>query len=305
MINYSRGFDRLRTCLQDNAPTLVATLATLEDSFSRNQEREKLSGVTQETKADHARIINELNQLAIQNCNTSFNDLCNGASKPSSPFQIFPSWRERISTPRWKIVGILILFVILCILAPLCLFWVKATSCFTPTSDFDFESETSEGWAIRKEGENLLGVEAIPDNRYSCFRGNWSLRFSFDLRETPFEKAQVKYETPNLQLKSQLSGRIYVPVDAPTDLRVSCFTLEDNRRNRWPGKPEWPWYQTDYYPLTSNQWNNIHCPLADFSPAYPYPVGHIDEPLLVGFEITRQSRLPFQGVVYLDNISLR
>lgn len=203
-------------------------------------------------------------------------------------------------------VCLVVFACILCLLGTAAVvFLVDFAKCPTLVSDFDFESKTNEGWDIRDEGGSVLGEMVVPDNGHSCTLGRWSLRFSFELGNAPFEKAQIKYETPNLQLKSELTGRIYIPADAPTDLRVSCFALEDNRSGRWPGKPEWPWYQTDYYPLTPNQWTRVRCPLADFITPDPYPAGYIEEPLLVGFEVTRQLKLPYRGVVYLDKITLR
>jgi hypothetical protein len=130
------------------------------------------------------------------------------------------------------------------------------------------------------------------------------LWFGPELREAPFDKAQIKYEASNLELTEELAGWVYLPSNAPNDLQASCFVLEDNTGGRWPGKPEWPWYQTGYTLLQPSQWTLVRCLATNFV-STNYPVGHWDEPLLVGFEFTRQSGGSYEGTVYLDKVILR
>ena len=75
-IDYKLGFNRLRTCLETNAPDRLTELATFEDRFQRNQRSERVFGATPDTKSEHAQVIFFLNELAMENCATSFNEMC-------------------------------------------------------------------------------------------------------------------------------------------------------------------------------------------------------------------------------------
>ncbi len=74
-IDYRLGFTRLRACLEEKAPDQVTVLATLEDRFQRNQRSERVFGATPETKSEHAQIVYALNELALEVCGVSFNEL--------------------------------------------------------------------------------------------------------------------------------------------------------------------------------------------------------------------------------------
>jgi hypothetical protein len=74
-IDYKLGFNRLRTCLETNAPDQLIALATLEDRFQRNQRSERVFGATPETKSEHAQVVYALNELALEVCGVSFNEM--------------------------------------------------------------------------------------------------------------------------------------------------------------------------------------------------------------------------------------
>lgn len=175
--------------------------------------------------------------------------------------------------------------------------------CSQQSVTHDFE-ENIGGWDVRWEGANKLGIEVLPDDGHHCGSGNWSLGFQFTLTNAaPFDKAQVKYEAPIINLHQELSGWVYVPRDAPSDLQGSCFILEDNQNGRMIGKPEWPWYQTKTVPLSPGEWTWVRCLESDFVPNLTG--AHWDEPLLVGFEFIRKSHGFYSGTMYLDKVALR
>ena len=74
-IDYARGFAQLRACLQTQAPDQLAALDTLEDRLQRNQRSERIFGATAETKSEHAQVVYALNELALQVCGVSFNEM--------------------------------------------------------------------------------------------------------------------------------------------------------------------------------------------------------------------------------------
>ncbi|QLQ05909.1 MAG: hypothetical protein HZY76_07455 [Anaerolineae bacterium] len=57
------------------APDQLAALDTLEDRFQRNQRSERIFGATPETKSEHAQVVYVLNELALQVCGVSFNEM--------------------------------------------------------------------------------------------------------------------------------------------------------------------------------------------------------------------------------------
>jgi hypothetical protein len=175
--------------------------------------------------------------------------------------------------------------------------------CQVSEATFDFESQTTQNWAIRDEGGSLLGADIRPDGARACSPGQTSLAFQINLRAAPFDKAQLKYETPGLLPPKQLSGYVYVPANAPDDLRASCFALEDNSNQAQAAKPPWPWYQSNTFDLKTGQWNFVQCAAADFVPrSTDQP---LTQPLLVGFEFRRKSNGTYFGTLYLDKIVLK
>ena len=77
-MNYQNGFVHLRQDLTQHVPEMLSSLSTLEDRFYKNQRAERIFGDTRETQSEHAKIIYALNELALEHCGVSFNDLCMG-----------------------------------------------------------------------------------------------------------------------------------------------------------------------------------------------------------------------------------
>jgi hypothetical protein len=175
--------------------------------------------------------------------------------------------------------------------------------CQVSEATFDFESQTTENWAIRDEGGNLLGIDVQLDHAHACSPGTTSLAFHINLRAAPFDKAQLKYEALGLLPPTLLSGYVYVPSNAPDDLQASCFALENNANQAQALKPPWPWYQSNSSDLKTGQWNLIQCAASDF---IPRNTGYaLTQPLLEGFEFRRKSDGPYFGTLYVDKITLK
>ena len=77
-MNYQNGFMHLRQCLTGHMPEMLNALSTLEDRFRKNERAERIFGVSENTRNEHAQIIYSLNELALEHCGVSFNDLCMG-----------------------------------------------------------------------------------------------------------------------------------------------------------------------------------------------------------------------------------
>jgi hypothetical protein len=177
---------------------------------------------------------------------------------------------------------------------------------------FDFENGITPvgqtpGWDVRWEGSNRLGESVWVDDGHAHVLWPFghqahSLAFQFNLREKPFNKAQVKYEVPGLRLDEELSGWVFVPDNAPEDLLASCLVLEHNTTR--PNQPEYLFFQTGYTKLVPGQWSYVRCVPSDFVSVNP-DVPHWVNPLLAGLEIKRANNGFYRGVAYFDDIVLR
>jgi predicted DNA-binding protein len=82
-MDYKRGLAQLRTCLERRVPDKLTEFNTLEERFHKNQRAERLFGSSENTRNEHSQIIYGLNELALEHCGISFNDLCMGRQLPS------------------------------------------------------------------------------------------------------------------------------------------------------------------------------------------------------------------------------
>ena len=76
-MDYEYGLRKLRELLTQYAPTLLAEFHTLEARLLDNLRDERLYGSTESVRAEKARIVQALNNLADRaGLGSSFNDLC-------------------------------------------------------------------------------------------------------------------------------------------------------------------------------------------------------------------------------------
>ncbi len=78
MMDYKLGLSQLKKCLEQNSPDTLAEFNTLAERFQKNERAEHLFGSSENTRNDHSQIIYALNNLALEYCKVSFNDLCFG-----------------------------------------------------------------------------------------------------------------------------------------------------------------------------------------------------------------------------------
>ncbi len=78
-MNYEHGLTRLKEYLAKSAPDILNDFSTLEDRFHKNLRAERIFGSSENTRAEHSQIIYALNQLGLEHCAISFNDLCQDA----------------------------------------------------------------------------------------------------------------------------------------------------------------------------------------------------------------------------------
>lgn len=97
-MNYTRGFQALRACLDAADAQRLSELSTLESRFQENQRVERIFGSSENTRNERAQIIFALNELALQHCGVSFNELCQGVhAKPVAAVK--PEPRPTLPTP--------------------------------------------------------------------------------------------------------------------------------------------------------------------------------------------------------------
>ncbi len=75
-MDYKRGLAQLKECLEQQAPHALAEFGTLEERFHRNERSERMFGSSENTRNERSQIIYALNELALERCDVSFNDLC-------------------------------------------------------------------------------------------------------------------------------------------------------------------------------------------------------------------------------------
>jgi CHAT domain-containing protein len=84
-MDYNRGLAKLKECLEYHAPDALAEFSTLEEGFRKNTRDERLFGNSENVRNTRSQIIYALNDLALQRCGISFNELCQGADLPAAP----------------------------------------------------------------------------------------------------------------------------------------------------------------------------------------------------------------------------
>lgn len=77
-MDLDRGLEALRSRLEGADDGIRAELATLEERLTANRRSERLFGASENTRNERAQIVYALNQLSLEQCGISFNDLCTG-----------------------------------------------------------------------------------------------------------------------------------------------------------------------------------------------------------------------------------
>jgi len=75
-LNLERGLDALKARLQGGDPDVFLEFATLESRLCANIQDERRFGSSETVRSERARIVMELNRLALAHCEVSFNVLC-------------------------------------------------------------------------------------------------------------------------------------------------------------------------------------------------------------------------------------
>jgi len=76
ILNFERGLKKLKRDLQGRDPDIYLRFTTLESRLLENMQDERDFGFGSSLRHDRARIIQELNRLALTHLGRSFNDLC-------------------------------------------------------------------------------------------------------------------------------------------------------------------------------------------------------------------------------------
>lgn len=181
---------------------------------------------------------------------------------------------------------------------------LAVSSLFFRSPRFDFEQSTTYGWMPRDEGGFILGEDTYVDGMYH-HGGQASLAFPLHLRESPFDKAQVVYKGDSRNPERELSTWMYLPPDTPTDFKARCLALEDNRVRRRGDGDDYLYWESTQTLLKPGEWVLVRCTPGDFHVTDQLQDLKYVDPLLVGFEIRRESNRSYEGLVFLDDIQLR
>jgi hypothetical protein len=98
-MDYIRGLTQLEKCLKHWAPSNLPALHTLAERFKKNQRDERILGSSENIRNERSQIIYALNELALEHCGISFNDLCQGKQPPTET-QPTPATNEVIERLR-------------------------------------------------------------------------------------------------------------------------------------------------------------------------------------------------------------
>ncbi len=77
-MDYKRGLAQLEKYLKQQDSDDLPALYALTERFDKNERAERIFGSSENTRNEHAQIIYALNGLALEYCEISFNDLCQG-----------------------------------------------------------------------------------------------------------------------------------------------------------------------------------------------------------------------------------
>ena len=75
-MNTKRGLIQLKTCLEHQTSDRLSEFHTLEDRIDKNERAERIFGTSENTRNERSQIIFALNELALECCGVSFNELC-------------------------------------------------------------------------------------------------------------------------------------------------------------------------------------------------------------------------------------
>lgn len=84
-IDPDRGLKSLQACLQNADQGTQAVAATLAERLSDNTRQQRIFGISENTRNERAQIFFSLNELALEHCGVSFNELCQGAEPKFAP----------------------------------------------------------------------------------------------------------------------------------------------------------------------------------------------------------------------------
>ena len=175
-----------------------------------------------------------------------------GAVDTSKEYPLYPELRKRLP---WIALGGGVLVAALALAA-----WA-APRLFPPCPPQDslaFDSQTTEGWLIRYEGDLRLGE----DLEYESLRCRGarvdSLAFDFQLG-SEYGSAQIGLDGSGEAVIAGMGAWVYSAKDNPATLAVQCFVLEGSAQN-------WAWHETAPQQLAPGRWQEIDCPADQFSP---------------------------------------
>ena len=156
---------------------------------------------------------------------------------------------------------------------------------------FDFEDETHL-WKITTIKNNC--VEEVNLTKEKFLSGEKSLKIKLVL---PGEGSVEKDFYKDLSNYKNIIFNIYIPLDAPDDIKV-CFFLQDS---------EWLWYQTPLFSLKKDQWNKITVNVEPGSPFWenighsqPWSEKTIANIRKIGIKIFSNTK--YNGAIFIDDI---
>ena len=83
LMNLEHGLNALKMRLEDGDPDVYLRFMTFESRLLENIQEERDFGIGESLRNDRARIMRELNRLALTHCKVSFNDLCGRDISPT------------------------------------------------------------------------------------------------------------------------------------------------------------------------------------------------------------------------------
>ena len=154
---------------------------------------------------------------------------------------------------------------------------------------YGFEEGRPGCWSVRLDNNVPQGHPTSYTDELA-YEGGGSLRFSFNLSETPAHRAQIKYE--NMPFAGSFSAYVYAPPDAPHDLIASFYAMEF-------AQDPWKYHGIDtgegqIVQLAPGEWTEVRW-TGDVA-GWQTPVH------LLGMEIRQEGDGSYNGYVLIDNI---
>lgn len=128
-MNIKHGLSQLKTCLQDKASQSLPDFYALEARWDKNEQTERIAGISENTRNEHNQVMRALNALALERCGISFNEL-SASSKPVSEVRAHPPQKHLYAMVMAAFLVIIVAFVGWKMLVPLL---SKASSSLTAT----------------------------------------------------------------------------------------------------------------------------------------------------------------------------